>query len=59
LIIPIVFYLVVFGAGFDLDSLRRDGWLFEVARHEEKWYRFYTYFGAFSLDPKVSSTDHA
>jgi sulfate permease, SulP family len=44
---PVVFYLVVFIAGLDLDSLRRDGWLFEVASNEEKWYQFYTYFGAF------------
>ncbi|KAI0268534.1 sulfate transporter family-domain-containing protein [Russula aff. rugulosa BPL654] len=44
LILPVVFYVVVLGAGFDLDTLRSDGWLFEVARSEEKWYRFYTYF---------------
>ena len=50
LIIPIAFYFIVFVAGFELDSLRRDGWLFEVAKHEEKWYRFYTYFGALYLD---------
>lgn len=59
MIIPVVFYLVVFVAGLDLDSLRRDGWLFEVARNEEKWYQFYTYFGAFYLDLKISFTDHA
>jgi len=44
LIIPVVFYLVVLCADFNLDTLRRNGWLFEVARSEEKWYRFYTYF---------------
>ncbi|KAH9989296.1 sulfate transporter family-domain-containing protein [Russula vinacea] len=44
LIIPVVFYIVILGARFNLDTLRRDGWLFEVARSEEKWYRFYTYF---------------
>ncbi|KAF8495887.1 sulfate transporter family-domain-containing protein [Russula emetica] len=44
LIIPVLFYIIVLGAGLDLDTLRRDGWLFEVARSEEKWYRFYTYF---------------
>ncbi|KAI9457395.1 sulfate transporter family-domain-containing protein [Russula earlei] len=44
LIIPVVFYLVVLSAGFDMNTLRRDGWLFAVARSEERWYRFYTYF---------------
>lgn len=42
-----MFYIVVLGIGFDLDTLRQDGWLFEVARSEEKWYRFYAYFGVF------------
>jgi SulP family sulfate permease len=59
LIIPAVFYIVVLGAGFDLDTLRRDGWLFEVARSEEKWYRFYTYFGAFHRCPRIPFTDRA
>ncbi|KAI0247014.1 sulfate transporter family-domain-containing protein [Lactifluus subvellereus] len=45
LIIPAVFYIVVLSAGFDLDTLRRERWLFEAARSEEKWYRFYNYFG--------------
>ncbi|KAI0300605.1 sulfate transporter family-domain-containing protein [Multifurca ochricompacta] len=44
LIIPIVFYLVILTAGVDLVTLRKEGWLFEVARSEETWYRFYTYF---------------
>lgn len=43
LIIPVVAYIVVLGAGFDLDTLRRDGRLFEVARSEEKCLP-YTYF---------------
>jgi SulP family sulfate permease len=59
LIIPVVFYIVVLGAGLDLDTLRRDGWLFEVARSEEKWYRFYTYFGAFHRYPRIPFTDRA
>jgi len=55
--IPVVFYIVVLGAGFDLDTLRRDGWLFEVARSEEKWYQYYTYFGAFHRYPSIPFTD--
>jgi SulP family sulfate permease len=59
LIIPLLFYIVILGAGFNLDTLRRNGWLFEVARSEEKWYRFYTYFGAFHFYQRVSFTDLA
>ena len=54
-----MFYIVIFGAGLDLDALRRDGWLFEVARSEEKWYRFYTYFGAFHRFLRIPLTDLA
>jgi SulP family sulfate permease len=58
LIIPVVFYIVILGARFNLDTLRRDGWLFEVARSEEKWYRFYTYFGAFHCYLRIPFIDH-
>ena len=51
LIIPAVFYIVILSAGFDLDFLRRERWLFQVARSEEQWYQFYTYFGGFSITP--------
>ncbi|KAH9165177.1 sulfate transporter family-domain-containing protein [Lactarius sanguifluus] len=44
LIIPALFYVVVLSAGLDLDLLRRERWLFQVARSEEKWFQFYTYF---------------
>ncbi|KAH9994309.1 sulfate transporter family-domain-containing protein [Russula compacta] len=44
LIIPVLFYLVVLVVGFDLDMLRRERWLFEVAKSEAMWYQFYTYF---------------
>jgi len=40
----VLFYVVILGAGLNLDTLRENGWLFEVARSEEKWYRYYTYF---------------
>ncbi|KAI6096494.1 sulfate transporter family-domain-containing protein [Pisolithus sp. B1] len=46
LVIPVVFYVIVIAAGFDLDSLRRDGWLFDSAGTTGAggWYAFYTYF---------------
>lgn len=59
LIIPTVFYIVVLSAGFDLDTLRRERWLFEAARSEEKWYSFYTYFGGSYFTPRASLTDRA
>ena len=49
LIIPAVFYMVVLSAGLDLDLLRRERWLFEVAKREENWYQFYSYFGGFTF----------
>ncbi|KJA17340.1 hypothetical protein HYPSUDRAFT_1023378 [Hypholoma sublateritium FD-334 SS-4] len=45
LIIPVVFYVVVFAAGIDLGGLRRSGWLFDMgASAQEPWYKFYTYY---------------
>ncbi|KAN0133449.1 Sulfate transporter family domain containing protein [Lactarius tabidus] len=44
LVIPAVFYIVILCAGLDLDFLRRERWLFQIASSEEKWYKFYTYF---------------
>ena len=52
LVIPIVFYVVVAAAQLNLDTLRRDGWLFETAREVggvDSWYAFYTYYGGFHL----------
>ena len=58
LIIPAVFYIIILIAGFDLDLLRRERWLFQVARSEEKWYQFYTYFGRFLITPwSIALTD--
>ncbi|KDR73007.1 hypothetical protein GALMADRAFT_745144 [Galerina marginata CBS 339.88] len=45
IIIPVVFYIVVFAAGLDLDGLRRAGWIFDMAASgQEPWYKFYSYF---------------
>ncbi|KAL4066573.1 sulfate transporter family-domain-containing protein [Scleroderma citrinum] len=44
LIIPTVFYVIVVAAGLNLDKLRKDGWLFESAGLEDKWYGFYSYY---------------
>ncbi|PPQ66690.1 hypothetical protein CVT26_009550 [Gymnopilus dilepis] len=43
--IPLVFYIVVFAAGLDLEGLRKTGWIFEMgASAHEPWYTFWTYF---------------
>lgn len=45
LIIPIAFYVIVIAASLDLDKLRKDGWLFELAPGTgDKWYEFYSYY---------------
>jgi SulP family sulfate permease len=43
LAIPLVFYAVVLGGGFDLSELRRGGWLFDTGA-SAPWWTFYTYF---------------
>ncbi|KAF9483648.1 sulfate anion transporter [Pholiota conissans] len=45
IIIPIIFYTVVFASRTDLAELRRTGWLFDMgASAKEPWYTFYHYF---------------
>ncbi|KAA1470874.1 hypothetical protein DENSPDRAFT_775282 [Dentipellis sp. KUC8613] len=44
IVIPIIFYIVVAAARLDLHTLRREGWLFDVAASQDSWYEFYTYF---------------
>jgi len=43
-IIPIVFYIVVLAGHFDLEDLRRTGWIFDVGKNTQAWWKFYTYF---------------
>jgi hypothetical protein len=45
LFIPAVFYLVVSAARLDLETLRAQGWIFDIGTSREAWYKFYTYFG--------------
>ncbi|KZV70927.1 hypothetical protein PENSPDRAFT_578682 [Peniophora sp. CONT] len=44
IVIPAVFYVIVAAAHLDLPTLRREGWLFDVAVSSEPWYHFYSYF---------------
>lgn len=44
--IPVIFYIVVAAARLDIPTLRRTGWLFDMGdAAEEKWYKFYSYYG--------------
>ncbi|KAF5375834.1 hypothetical protein D9615_008236 [Tricholomella constricta] len=45
LAIPVLFYIVVAAAGFNLWDLRRSGWIFDMGNGEvEPWYKFYSHF---------------
>lgn len=43
-IIPIIFYIVVAIGGWDFDHLRATGWVFDVGKNTQAWWKFYTYF---------------
>ncbi|OUM60580.1 hypothetical protein PIROE2DRAFT_63055 [Piromyces sp. E2] len=49
LILPVVFYIIVFIGGFDLNRLREQGWLFNLisddsSKESVPFYTFWTYF---------------
>jgi MFS superfamily sulfate permease-like transporter len=46
-VIPIVFYIVVAIGGWDYDYLRAEGWVFDVGKNTQAWWKFYTYFVSF------------
>jgi SulP family sulfate permease len=43
-IIPIVFYITVAIGGWDFDHLRATGWVFDVGKNTQSWWKFYTLF---------------
>ncbi|KAF9524794.1 sulfate transporter family-domain-containing protein [Crepidotus variabilis] len=45
LVIPVIFYVVVWSAKLELVDLRHTGWIFDIgATAHEPWYKFYSYF---------------
>ena len=48
IVIPVLFYIVVAGAGLSLDDLRKHGWLFNLGdgASREPWYKVYSYLGS-------------
>lgn len=43
-VIPIIFYIVVAIGGWDFDHLRQTGWVFDVGKNTQAWWKFYTYY---------------
>lgn len=48
-VIPCVFYVVVLIGGWNLEHLRKTGWIFDVGGDSQAWWTFYTYFVSFSI----------
>ncbi|WVQ99241.1 hypothetical protein IAU59_006373 [Kwoniella sp. CBS 9459] len=43
-VIPIIFYIAVAIGGWPMDHLRSTGWVFDVGKNTQAWWKFYTYF---------------
>ncbi|OCF36928.1 vacuolar protein [Kwoniella heveanensis BCC8398] len=43
-VIPLIFYVVVAIGGWSMDHLRATGWVFDVGKNTQAWWKFYTYF---------------
>lgn len=44
LLIPIVFYIIVFAAHIPISTLRENGWIFQLQGVNTPWYEFYKMF---------------
>ncbi len=51
--IPMIFYIVVLAARIPLDTLRDEGWIFDVRGGDDGvgWYKFYDYYGKLDSTP--------
>ncbi|KAK4687198.1 sulfate permease, SulP family, partial [Tremellales sp. Uapishka_1] len=43
-IIPVIFYIIVAIGGWDFQLLRDSGWVFDVGRATQPWWKFYTLY---------------
>ncbi|WWD17472.1 hypothetical protein CI109_101913 [Kwoniella shandongensis] len=43
-VIPVIFYIVVVIGRWDMTTLRNAGWVFDVGKNTQAWWKFYTYF---------------
>ena len=45
MVIPALFYLIIFSIGISIDTLRKQGWLFQLPQaNEAPFWTFWTYF---------------
>ncbi|PVU96512.1 hypothetical protein BB559_002368 [Furculomyces boomerangus] len=51
--IPVVFYFIVFAAGIPMDKLRNDGWVFPLAASDTPFYQYITLFDFGNTDWKA------
>jgi SulP family sulfate permease len=45
MLVPIVFYIVVFAARIPISTLREGGWIFDLNGVNTPWYEYFTLFG--------------
>jgi sulfate permease, SulP family len=45
MIVPLLFYLVVYVFGLSWTDLRKQGWVFPMPEGNVPWYNFYYYYG--------------
>ncbi|WWC70385.1 uncharacterized protein I206_104335 [Kwoniella pini CBS 10737] len=43
-VVPLIFYAVVLIGRWDIEHLRETGWVFDVGKNTQSWWKFYTYF---------------
>ncbi|WVW83707.1 hypothetical protein I302_105728 [Kwoniella bestiolae CBS 10118] len=43
-LVPLIFYGVVLIGRWDIEYLRQTGWVFDVGKNTQSWWKFYTYF---------------
>ncbi|WWC89504.1 uncharacterized protein L201_004428 [Kwoniella dendrophila CBS 6074] len=43
-LVPMIFYAIVLIGRWDIGHLRETGWIFDVGKNTQSWWKFYTYF---------------
>jgi MFS superfamily sulfate permease-like transporter len=43
-VIPVIFYIVVAIGGWDFETLRTAGWVFDVGKNTQAWWKFYSLY---------------
>jgi SulP family sulfate permease len=53
MIVPLIFYFVVYIFGFEWKNLRDDGWVFPLPGGNVPWWHYYTYYGKLKFIMKL------